>query len=114
MKFSVIKLMIFVLSIPLKRITVIIWSKLNKTPFSTAQLEDHSNQAKIKFNRIDRSVYFAKNVHLNKSQHRSNTNFMESQPKAIIIGLKIMNGVAAKVSDHDLNSKPANFNYFSR
>ena len=114
MKFSVIKQMIFVLFIPLKQIAEIIWSKLNKTPFSTARLEDFFNQAQIKFNQIDRSVYFAKNVHLNKSQHRSNTNSMESQPKAITIGLKIMNGVAAKVSDHDLNSKQTNSDYFSR
>ena len=106
--------MIFVLSIPLKQITVIIWSKLNKTPFSTAQLEDYFNQAKIQFNQIDRSIYFAKNVHLNKSQHRSNTNSMESQPKVIIIGQRIMNGVAVKVSDHDLNSKQTNSDYLSR
>ena len=108
--------MIFVLSIPLKQITVIIWSKLNKTPFSTAQLEDFFNQAQIKFSLIDTPVELTLNFHLNKSQHRSNTNSMESQPKAIIIGQRIMNGVAAKVSDRDLklNSKQTNSDYFSR
>ena len=108
--------MIFVLSIPLKQITVIIWSKLNKTPFSTAQLEDFFNQAQIKFSLIDTPVEFTLGFHLKKSQHRSNTNSMESQPKAIIIGQRIMNGVAAKVSDRDLklNSKQTNSDYFSR
>ena len=106
--------MIFGHSIPLKQITVIIWSKLNKTPFSTAQLEDFFNQAQIKFSLIDTPAELTAYFNLNKSQHLSNTNSMESQPKAIIIGQRIMNGVAVKVSVHDLNSKHTNSDYSSR